>query len=185
MANIKCLEPKKDANAQRRTTSIGGRASPVFIYFALVPSGGKGGRGVHLGSAIGALNLPTTCADMLIMNQRREPRLEANQRVWMTLFGEPEIRLQACIKNVSVRGIGLELEGPVAIGSPVKIELDDCLFLGEVIYCREDEASFFVGVQLEQALYGLTELARALGTFSDTPSGPQESDPVIKRRYQN
>ena len=31
----------------------------------------------------------------------------------------------------------------------------------------------------------LPELARALGTFSDTPSGPQESDPVIKRRYQN
>jgi hypothetical protein len=122
---------------------------------------------------------------MLNMNQRREPRLEAEQSVWITLFGEPEIRLPARVKNVSTRGIGLELEGPVAIGSPVKIEVQDCLFLGEVIYCREDEASFFVGVELEQALYGLTELARILGAFSDSSSGPQQTDPVIERRYQN
>ena len=81
--------------------------------------------------------------------------------------------------------LALELEGPVAIGSPVKIELEDCLFLGEVIYCRADEASFFVGVELEQALYGLSELARALGAFSDSSSGPEQTDPVIERRYQN
>ena len=122
---------------------------------------------------------------MVIMNQRCEPRLEADQSVWITLFGEPDIRLPARVKNVSTRGIGLELEGPVAIGSPVKIELEDCLFLGEVIYCRQDEASFFVGVELEQALYGLTELARALGAFSDSSSGPEQTDPVIERRYQN
>ena len=82
---------------------------------------------------------------MVFMNQRREPRLEADQSVWITLFGEPDIRLHARVKNVSTRGIGLELQGPVAIGSPVKIELEDCLFLGEVIYCRQDEASFLWG----------------------------------------
>ena len=59
------------------------------------------------------------------------------------------------------------------------------LFLGEVIYCREDEASFYVGVELEQALYGLSDLARALGAFSDSPSGPEQTDPVKERRYQN
>jgi PilZ domain-containing protein len=122
---------------------------------------------------------------MVIMNQRFEPRLETDQSVWVTLFGEPDIRLPARVKNVSTRGIGLELEGPVAIGSPVKIELDDCLFLGEVIYCRQDETSFFVGVELEQALYGLSELARALGAFPDSSSSPEQTDPVIERRYQN
>ena len=122
---------------------------------------------------------------MVIMNQRFEPRLETDQSVWITLFGEPDIRLPARVKNVSTRGIGLELEGPVAIGSPVKIELDDCLFLGEVIYCRQDETSFFVGVELEQALCGLSELARALGAFSDSCSSPEQTDPVIERRYQN
>ena len=47
---------------------------------------------------------------MVIMNQRCEPRLEADQSVWITLFGEPDIRLPARVKNVSTRGLGLELE---------------------------------------------------------------------------
>jgi len=122
---------------------------------------------------------------MVIMNQRCEPRLESDQSLWITVFGEPDIRLPARVKNVSTRGIGLELQGPVAVGSPVKIEVEDCLFLGEVIYCRQDEASFFVGVELEQALYGLAELARALGASSDSCSSPEQTDPVIERRYQN
>lgn len=134
------------------------------------------------------------------MNQRRDPRFETNQSVWITLFGEPDIRLPARIKNVSVRGIGLELPGPVAIGTALKFEVDDCLLLGEVIYCRQvdtscDGASFYVGVELEQALRGLGDLAAALRAFSDTPSGdtpsgdlpsgPQQEDPVKERRHQH
>ncbi len=93
--------------------------------------------------------------------------------------------MPARVKNVSVRGIGVELGPRSAAGAAIKIEVEDALLLGEVIFCREDEESFFVGVELEQALFGLTELARALGAFSDSPSGPQQTDPVIERRYQN
>jgi hypothetical protein len=136
---------------------------------------------------------------MVIMNERREPRFETNQPIWITLFGEPDIRLPARIKNVSARGIGLQLQGPVAIGTALKFELDDALLLGEVIYCREDEASFYVGVELEQALCGLAQLAKALNAFSDSPSGdppsddpppsdppsgPQQAHPVKERRHQ-
>ena len=53
---------------------------------------------------------------MLAMNQRRELRIETEQAVWVTIFGEPDIHLPACIKNVSARGVGLELQGPVAVG---------------------------------------------------------------------
>jgi hypothetical protein len=119
------------------------------------------------------------------MHERREPRFEANQSVWITLFGEPDIRLPARIKNVSIRGIGLELQGPVAIGTALKFEVDDSLILGEVIYCRQDEASYYVGVELEQALCGLRDLAEAVRAFSDSPSGPQQTDPVNERRYQH
>jgi PilZ domain len=127
---------------------------------------------------------------MFSMSQRREPRFNAEQSVWITLFGEPDIRLPARIKNVSARGIGLELQGPVAIGTALKLELDDSLLLGEVIYCRQDEAAFYVGVELEQALCGLADLALALRAFSDSPSGDspsglQQFDPVKERRYQN
>jgi hypothetical protein len=119
------------------------------------------------------------------MNQRRKPRFEADQSVWITLFGEPDSRIPARIKNVSERGIGLELQGPLAIGAALKFEVDDSLILGEVIYCRENEGSFYVGVELEQALCGLGALAKALGAFSDTSSGPQQEDPVKERRYQH
>ena len=128
------------------------------------------------------------------MNERREPRFEANEPIWITLFGEPDIQLPARIKNVSARGIGLELQGPVAVGTALKFEVDDSLLLGEVIYCREDEASFYVGVELEQALCGLEQLAKALRAFSDSPtgvgptgvapSGHQQADPVNERRHQ-
>ena len=131
---------------------------------------------------------------MFSMNQRREPRFETEQSVWITLFGEPDIQLPARIENVSARDIGLELQGPVAVGTALKIDLDDGLLLGEVIYCREDEASFYVGVELEQALCGLGQLAEALSAFSDSrsgdspsgdsPSGPQQAHPVIERRHQ-
>lgn len=120
---------------------------------------------------------------MLFMNQRREPRFETEQSIWITLFGEPDIRLPARIKNVSARGIGLELQGPVAIGTALKIELDDALVLGEVIYCRDDETSFYVGVELEQALCGLSALAKALSAFADAPLGLQQPDPVKERRH--
>ena len=94
------------------------------------------------------------------MNQRHETRVPANRSVEITLFGEPDISLPARIKNLSGRGIGLELDGPVAAGTALKVELEDSLLLGEVIYCRRDEDSYYVGVELEHALCGLAELSR-------------------------
>ena len=125
-------------------------------------------------------------ADMLSMNQRQEPRFETAEPLWITLLGEPDIELPARVRNVSARGIGLELRGPVAAGTALKITLDDAIVLGEVIYCRQDDdaASFYVGVVLEQALCGLGELSHALRAFSDSPSRPQQADPVKDRTYQ-
>jgi hypothetical protein len=122
---------------------------------------------------------------MLTMNQRRELRIETEQSVRVTIFGEPNIQLPACIKNVSARGVGLELQGPVAAGAALKIELDDTLLLGEVIYCREDAGSFYVGVELEHSLCGLKDLAEALGGCADSDSSPQKTHAVAERRYEN
>jgi len=119
------------------------------------------------------------------MNQRREPRLQIEQFLWITFFGEPDIRLPARIKNVSARGIGLELQNPVSVGSALKIELDDSLLLGEVIYCRDDGDSFYAGVELEHMLCGLGDLAQALAAFADSPSGPEQADAVEHRGHQD
>ena len=136
-------------------------------------------------AGLAPLILPAQFADMVIMNQRRELRIETDQPVRVTIFGEPDIQLPAHIKNVSARGVGLELQGPVATGAALKIELDDALLLGEVIYCRADRASFYVGVELEHSLCGLRELAEALGTDSDLASSPQKAHAVVERRYEN
>jgi PilZ domain len=132
-----------------------------------------------------ALNLPIPSADMLTMNQRRELRIETEQSVWVTIFGEPDIHVRACIKNVSARGVGLQLQDPVAVGAALKITLDDALLLGEVIYCRDDEASFYVGVELEHSLCGLRDLAAALGSCADSTSSPQKTHAVVESRYEN
>jgi hypothetical protein len=124
-------------------------------------------------------------ADMLVMNERREQRIEANQSVRITILGEPEAQLPALIKNVSVRGVGLELRCRIAAGAAVKIELKDAMLLGEVIFCREDAESYYAGVELEHALFGLTELQLALDGFPDSLSGPEQAHAVVERRYQN
>ncbi|HEY1497184.1 MAG TPA: PilZ domain-containing protein [Candidatus Solibacter sp.] len=113
------------------------------------------------------------------MNQRREMRIQANQCVAITLFGEPDIRLWGRIRNISGRGIGLEMEGPVAAGTAIKVELDDALLLGEVIYCRPDQSAFYVGVELEHALCGLSELSRMVNVYNDA-FAPVESRPQQK-----
>jgi hypothetical protein len=131
------------------------------------------------------LNLPLQAADKTNMSQRREPRFRIEQSLWITLFGEPEIHLPARVKNVSPRGIGLELQGPVAVGSALKLELDDTLLLGEVIYCRDDGASFYVGVELEHMLCGLEDLAKTLREYDNPASGLEQADTVKYRGNQN
>ena len=119
------------------------------------------------------------------MSLRSEGRFSPDQVVWITVYGEPDVRLPAVVRNVSARGIGLALESPVAVGSALKFDLEDSMVLGEVIYCRRDERTYYVGVELEQALRGLAGLARALRDFSDSPSGRQPTDPVEESGYQD
>ena len=80
--------------------------------------------------------------------------------------------------------MGLEVEGPLAIGAPLKIVLDDSILLGEVIYCRRQESGYYVGIELEQALCGLADLAIALRSFNDE-SGPEQQKAVQHARDQH
>jgi hypothetical protein len=127
------------------------------------------------------------------MNQRRETRVPADhvvtdQSVAVTLFGEPDIRLRGRVRNISGRGIGLEMEVPVAAGTALKVELDDALLLGEVIYCRPNESVFYVGVELEHSLCGLGELSRIVSSFDDAfapdESRSQRGNSVIESGHQ-
>jgi PilZ domain len=103
------------------------------------------------------------------MEQRREPRFEADQAVAVTLLGETELKHSARVKNASGRGLALEMCSPVAPGTALKIEFDDAVVLGEAVYCRGAKGQHLVGVELDQMLCGLTELGRKLQEFTGEP----------------
>jgi len=119
------------------------------------------------------------------MNQRRDSRFQTDQPIQITVFGSPDIRMQARVKNVSGRGVGLEVEGPLVIGAALKIMLDDAILLGEVIYCRKQIDGYYVGIELEQALCGLADLAAAVRSFSDADSGAEQPHAVQHTREQH
>ena len=80
--------------------------------------------------------------------------------------------------------MGLAMANPVPIGTAVKIECDDSILLGEALYCRDDGGTFFVGVELEHALYGLVELGRILREFAEESSGLEHAQAEKNRRGQ-
>jgi PilZ domain len=103
------------------------------------------------------------------MDQRREPRFTTNQPVSLTVLGPREIRISGTVRNVSGRGLGLELPVEISPGAALKIELQDEIVLAEAVFCRKDGAGYFAGIALEQVLSGLAELGRVLRDFQDSP----------------
>ena len=104
------------------------------------------------------------------MEQRHDTRLVLDQTVNLTILGDPEIRRTAKVKNISGRGLGLELAYPVGVGCALRIELNDAVLLGEAMYCRAQNGAYYVGIELLQGLYGLSELSRAARAFTEEPS---------------
>jgi hypothetical protein len=119
------------------------------------------------------------------MEQRRETRFTANQVVPVTILGDPEIHRTGIVKNASGRGLGLEMAFPVGIGAALKIHLPDAILLGEAMYCRGQNGSYFVGVEMEHALFGLSELSEAFAAFrpfAEDFSGLEGAHTVDDRR---
>jgi hypothetical protein len=51
-------------------------------------------------------------------------------------------------------------------GAALQIEIEDAVVLGEAIYCRSEHDGYYIGVELDQVLVGLTELGRNLAAFT-------------------
>ncbi|SPE42300.1 hypothetical protein SBA3_5130004 [Candidatus Sulfopaludibacter sp. SbA3] len=111
------------------------------------------------------------------MDKRCEPRFAADQSVAITTLGEHQFQQAAKVKNASGSGLGLVVETEVPPGTALKIEWEDTMVLGEVMYCRPMENSHFLGVQLEQVLRGLRELRQAFDEFY----GETQDDPMKTR----
>ena len=111
------------------------------------------------------------------MEKRREPRFEVDQVISLSFLVENGVTLPARVRNCSGRGLGLSLPGMIEPGTAIQIQADDALVLGEVVYSRREGDGCYAGVQLEQTLKGLSELARVLGQF-EALSGAETTDPI-------
>ena len=122
---------------------------------------------------------------MFFMNVRSETRYAADERVWVTIYGTPDVRVSARVRNACGRGLSLEVEQAVQAGAALKIEVRDGFLLGEAIYCHAEGSAFSVGIELEQALYGLIELGEIVRGFADEPSGAEKEYAVQYAHGQN
>jgi hypothetical protein len=103
------------------------------------------------------------------MEQRTELRFVIDQPVAVMVLDGKEIRENARVRNVSAAGLQLVSDHVIPAGSTIKIELDNALALGEVVYCVAEGDHSVLGVKLEHVLNGLVELQRKLLAFAEEP----------------
>ncbi len=101
------------------------------------------------------------------MERRRELRVTSEEPVRITVLGAHEKRMQGRAVDISGQGVRILVPEPIAAGAAVKIELDDSLILGEVCYLQPDGRWFLAGIEIDQVLAGLGELARLNGILLD------------------
>ena len=97
------------------------------------------------------------------MDRRSAPRFEADHRLRVTVLRPEPEEVDATIVNVSKTGMRLLLERPVAHGTPVRLEWEDVLLEGAVVYCQSLEQQYAIGLQLACPLLD-TQLARLART---------------------
>ena len=78
----------------------------------------------------------------------------------LTNLQEPEIAQSCSVLDVNGRLMQVKMQKPIAVGSPVKVEAEDTISLGEVSYCISEGEGFIVWVNLMEALHNVTELSR-------------------------
>ena len=94
------------------------------------------------------------------MERRNELRVALDQAVRVTCLDRNQHVLVGRAVNLSGRGIRVFLQVSLRAGEPVRIDIEDTLLLGEVCYCQPEDDGFVVGVEIDQALGSLRDLAR-------------------------
>jgi hypothetical protein len=90
-------------------------------------------------------------ADKQCVERNTESRLTANQPVLVSSCGLmklPSVAGRAL--DVSATELRLRLLHPIPCGSPVRVEADDMIMLGEVKRCQYDFDSYIVSLMLFQ-----------------------------------
>jgi hypothetical protein len=88
----------------------------------------------------------------------------------LTQLSEPPQPIPAQVQNISGSWLHLVLEQSVPLDAPVRIDLENMLFLGEVRYCHGTRDGYAVGIALEHSLTHLDGLQTLMDRlFKDNP----------------
>jgi hypothetical protein len=86
------------------------------------------------------------------MERRIEPRLKANQPVIVSSFGLMQMPPSVgCTLDMSGSGLRLRLPNPIPCGSPVKVESEHMVMLGEVSRCQFEGGCYTVSLMMLQS----------------------------------
>jgi hypothetical protein len=96
------------------------------------------------------------------LDQRRDQRHQFSRSAVVSVLGKASHVLRGEIRNVSKGGTQLQLNQPLRAGSLLRIEYDDNLLLGEVVYCQQGQNGWVLGIRIEHSLCGLTDLGDAM-----------------------
>ena len=94
-------------------------------------------------------------------DRRQTPRQQLSQSAVVSVVGTGQV-LHGEIRNLSEGGTQIQLDEPLRVNSLVKIEYADKLLLGEVMYCRQEQGGWLLGIRVENALSGVTDRANAM-----------------------
>ncbi|QOY90399.1 PilZ domain-containing protein [Paludibaculum fermentans] len=92
------------------------------------------------------------------MERRQSPRLAVAIKTTLTVLGEADVNVAAEVQNLSGNGAKVLIDRKLPTGACVKLVLEDCLYLGEVAYCRQVDGGFQAGLVLEHAVHALNDL---------------------------
>ena len=99
------------------------------------------------------------------LDQRQTERREFSQAAAVTVVGTAAQILRGEIRTISEGGTQIWLDRPLPSFTLVRVEYEDNLLLGEVVYSVQQETGWLLGLRVEHALFGLTALASAMQSF--------------------
>jgi len=115
------------------------------------------------------------------MDRRREHRFVTDQSVELVILGsEPgaDVRLPSRLLNLSGRGLTLLSTRQIPSGTPLRVNVNDTVLLGELCHCTKAEGGYLCGVRLEQALTSVGDLSQLMTAVVESISAQRETAEV-------
>lgn len=115
------------------------------------------------------------------MERRRSNRVQLDRPAQVTILspdGSRDRVVAARMLDLNQHGMRVQVDQSLAPDSPVRVDVDGRIFLGETCYCSlQQEGGFFAGIVLEQSLDNLEDLVRLTRALmgEDTRTGTRSA----------